>query len=419
MIDDQIVLMTKSKITRVGKRIREKLKNNEEVDEKDILDLQDYRISFQSDLKSIFKKISTESKRVRNDSIVTYRIKRIESILSKIQREPNMALGNMGDIAGCRIILYSENALLTLLERFESIFKVRRINNYLEQSKEDGYCGCHLYIESPLDENKLIEIQLRTVNSHRWASLVEIVDILYDTKIKEGEKNKDFQDFLYLMSKKEQLSIDEKYQIIEIDERHKIYQKLNEVFRQNNIQVRQNWILISELRYEYFIIEVDQEKKSTIMAFDSYEIAENKYFEMFESKKMSNFVLTYIVNPSFERVCIAYASYLLVNPNYLKDWSNFTLDVIDNDSLIKSQTNLEYYREYIKRNLEDQIELIKSEIAVYNSHRKNEVYYKPNDGLTEWLEELQERMNEIDIISKKHNNIQKPKNISFFKKIFG
>lgn len=56
MIDDQIVLMTKSKITRVGKRIREKLKNNEEVDEKDILDLQDYRISFQSDLKSIFKK---------------------------------------------------------------------------------------------------------------------------------------------------------------------------------------------------------------------------------------------------------------------------------------------------------------------------------------------------------------------------
>lgn len=419
MIDDQIVLITKTKISRVGKRIRKNLQNNEEVDEKDILDLQDYRISFQSDLKSIFKKISTESRRVRKDSIVTYRIKRIESILSKIQREPNMALGNMGDIAGCRIILYSENALLTLLERFETIFKVKKINNYLEQSKEDGYSGCHLYIESPQDKNKLIEIQLRTVNSHKWASLVEIVDILYDTKIKEGEKNKDFQDFLYLMSKKEKLSIDEKYQIIEIDTRNKIYPKLNEVFRQNNIQVRQNWILISELQYEYFIIEVDQEKKSKIMSFETYEIAEDRYFEMFETKRTSNFVLTYIVNPTFERVCIAYASYLLINPNYLKDWSNFTLDVIFNDSLNKTQTNLKYYEEYIKRNLKDQIDLIKSEIAVYNSHRKNEVYYKPNEGLSEWLDQLQERMNEIDIISKRHNDIKKSKYKEFFKKIFG
>lgn len=419
MIDDQIGLMTKSRITRVGRRIRKNLNNNEVVEEKDIQELQDYRISFQLDLKSIFKKISTESKRVRNDSIVTYRIKRIESILSKIKREPNMALGNMGDIAGCRIILYSENALLTLLDRFETIFKVRRINNYLEQSKEDGYCGCHLYIESPLDENKLIEIQLRTVNSHKWASLVEIVDILYDMKIKEGEKNKDFQDFLYLMSKKEQLSIDEKYQIIEIDERHKIYQRLNEVFLQNNIQVRQNWISLSRLKNEYFIIEVDQEKKSKILSFETYEIAENKYFEMFKNKTMSNFVLTYIVNPTFERICIAYASYLLVNPSYLKDWSNFMLDVIEDDSLIKSQTNLEYYRVYIKRNIEDQIKFIKSEIEVYNSHHHNEIYYKLDGGLAEWLEELQKRMSEIDIVSKKYNNIQKSKNVSLFKKIFG
>lgn len=419
MIDDQIVSMTKSKITRVGKKIRENLKNNKEVDENDIRDLQEYRISFQSDLKSIFKKISLESKKVRNDTIVTYRIKRIESILSKIQREPTMSLGNMGDIAGCRIILYSENALLILLDKFKSIFKVKGYKDYLEKSKEDGYCGYHLYIESPLDENKLIEIQLRTVNSHKWASLVEIVDILYDMKIKEGEKNEDFQDFLYLMSKKEELNIDEKYKIIKIDEGHKIYQKLNDVFLQNNIQVRQNWISLSRLKNEYFIIEVDKEKKSKILSFETYEIAENKYFEMFESKNMSNFVLTHIVNPTFERICIAYASYLLVNPSYLKDWSNFTLDVIEDDSLIKSQTNLEYYREYIKRNIEDQIKLIKSEIEVYNSHHQNEIYYKPDGGLAEWLGELQKRMSEIDIVSKKHNNIQKPKNISFFKKIFG
>lgn len=155
------------------------------------------------------------------------------------------------------------------------------------------------------------------------------------------------------------------------------------------------------------------------MSFETYEIAEDRYFEMFETKRTSNFVLTYIVNPTFERVCIAYASYLLINPNYLKDWSNFTLDVIFNDSLNKSQTNLKYYEEYIKRNLKDQIDLIKSEIAVYNSHRKNEVYYKPNEGLSEWLEQLQERMNEIDIISKRHNDIKKSKYKEFFKKIFG
>ena len=47
--------------------------------------------------------ISELSRKERKDSIISFRIKRIESIISKIGREPTMALGNMGDIAGCRI----------------------------------------------------------------------------------------------------------------------------------------------------------------------------------------------------------------------------------------------------------------------------------------------------------------------------
>lgn len=408
--------MTKSEVNRIGKSIRLNIQNGHEILEKDILNLQEYRTSFQKDLASVFNQISAISKKERSDSIVSFRIKRIESILSKIRREKTMALGNMGDIAGCRVLLYSDDALLGLVKKFNSLFNVKYFNDYLITSKNDGYRGYHLYIESPINANKLIEIQLRTVSAHKWASLVEIIDILYDVKIKEGEKNRDFQEFLLLMAKTDELTIQDKLKIVKIDEKHKIYYKLNEVFIQNYIQVRKDWIDLSRSTNNYFIIEVDSYKKSSLVSFESYSLAETKYFEMFGKKNKSHFVLTHIEKPNYKRVCIAYASYMLVNHDYLEDWSKFTLDIINDNKIAKTQSNLDFYTEYIKRNLTDQMDMIKSEISEFNKYSGSDIN---NDGLKEWLVELQDKMKQSDKISRKYSDINKPKHRSFFKKIFG
>lgn len=412
--------MTKSQVNKIGKKIRNNLNNGIEILNEDLLMLQEYRTSFQKDVASVFNEISLLSKRERSDSIVSFRIKRIESILSKISRQPTMALGNMGDIAGCRVLLYSDEALVGLVMKFKALFKVRYFNDYLDKAKEDGYRGYHLYIESPIDSTKLIEIQLRTVNAHKWASLVEIIDVLYNVKIKEGEVNVEFQEFLFLLSQKEELTIKDKLRIIEIDKNNQIYYKLNEVFIQNHLQVRKDWVNLSGLSNDYFIIEVDSEKKSNLIPFQSYNEAEIRYFKMFGDEKHSNFVLTHIEKPTYKRVCIAYASYMLVNHDYLEDWSKFTLDIISDNTFKKLQSDYDYYSEYIKRNLEDQFNLVQSEISAYNRFCEKE---EQNDRLNEWLEEIREKMVKFDKISRKHNDINKYNDInkqkkrSFFKRL--
>ncbi len=230
--------MTKSQVNKLGKEIRRKLRENISLPEDELLNLQAYRTSFKDDLAPVFHEISNLSRNERKDSIVSFRIKRIESILSKIKREPTMSLGNMGDIAGCRVILYSENALENLVASIKKKYAVKNFNDYTVTPKEDGYTGYHLYIESPINQDKLLEIQLRTMTTHKWASLVEIIDVILNLKLKEGQKNEQLQKFLKLLSvKKELLTLDQKKEIIDIDSKFSIYKLLNEVFLKNYISI--------------------------------------------------------------------------------------------------------------------------------------------------------------------------------------
>lgn len=386
--------MTKSQVNKLGKLIKKELENDS-IPDADILDkLQEYRTTFKDDLASIFKTISEIAKNARKDSITSFRIKRIESILSKIKREPTMALGNMGDIAGCRILVYNEDTLPKVINDLHSNFDVKYFNDYLRESKEDGYSGYHLYIISPIDPSKLIEIQVRTVNAHKWASMVEIIDILYNLKIKEGQKNEEFEKFLLLLSRKETLTIDEKKQLIKIDRNKDIHGRLNQVFIKNNIQLRKEWLDITRLQNNnYFIIEVNSNKESNIISYSSYENAEKEYFEKFKTNKNSHFVLTHIEKPNFNRICIAYASYVLIKHDYLNDWNHITSDLIDYSLKKKNIKDLEFYRAYTMDNLAEQLKLTQSELKQFRTYEEDG--HLDTENFDEWLEEIESRLKEL------------------------
>ncbi|TRX70359.1 hypothetical protein [Carboxylicivirga sp. M1479] len=325
--------MTKSQINKLGKELRKILKEDKRPTIELLDKLQKYRTSFKDDLSSMFEDLRVISKQSNKSNIISFRIKRIESILSKIKRQPTMSLGNMGDLAGCRILVYNESAIKNLVKLISIRFNVKHSNDYLKESKEDGYRGYHIYIESPMNASKLIEVQIRTVRSHKWASMVEIIDILYNLKIKEGEKHEDFEHVLLLLSRIDKLTIEEKKEVIELDEKYKIHSKFNEVFIKNHRNIRDEWFYHIGKNNNFFIIEVDSNKSSSISSYCSYENAESIYFEKFKQNEQSNFVLTHIEKPNFKRVCIAYASYVLINHDYLKDWYKIAKDVI-NHSLI-------------------------------------------------------------------------------------
>lgn len=385
--------MTKSQVNKLGRAIRRQLRENKPHSIELINSLQEYRTSFKDDLSQIFFQVSEIAKGARKDSIASFRIKRIESILSKIERQPTMSLGNMGDIAGCRILVYHENVLPKVIKELHQNFKVNAVNDYLEDSKEDGYRGYHLYIESPVNANKLIEIQVRTVNSHKWASMVEIIDIIYNLKIKEGQNHPDFEKFLFLFSKKENLAYSQIVELLKIDSKFDINKRLNEVFLKNHSRVRRDVSKANGGTNNYFIIEVDENKVSRISSFKSYEIAENQYFEKFKELSSSHFVLTVIEKPNFKRLCIAYASYVLIKHDYLEDWNHFIDVIIEKSKRERKFRRERDFRNYKRENLQEQLKILKTEvkeIRQYQKENSEDVY-----GYAEWSFELKQRINQV------------------------
>lgn len=180
--------MTNKEINKLGVRIG----NVKDITQEDLLQLQEYRKSFQEPLARVFSCILKEARKIDKKAIVTYRIKRIDTIIEKVKRfrnNPNgsMQLSRMWDIAGCRCILDTSdtNKLYELLQRIQLEYPDNvKINDYVLSPKESGYRSIHIYVQDEKTQ-KRIEIQLRNKNQHNWATLVEILDLLYEQTNKE------------------------------------------------------------------------------------------------------------------------------------------------------------------------------------------------------------------------------------------
>jgi len=165
----------------------------------------------------IFKKrLKGISKKMDSDALAVQRLKRLPSILSKLQRkyngnEPTMKLSQMQDIAGCRAVM-SNVELAKKLHRegyIKGDLKHKKVNekDYITNPKEDGYRSIHLIYRYKSDkEGKkeynglLIEIQIRSKLQHIWATAIETVDLFTRQAIKSNEGQKEWMDFFKLVS---------------------------------------------------------------------------------------------------------------------------------------------------------------------------------------------------------------------------
>lgn len=99
---------------------------------------------------------------------VSQRLKRIPTILDKLQREPTMQLANMQDIGGCRAVLENIREIRAVQKRLRP--KTLRLYDYIETPRESGYRGVHVIV---VYDGRLTEVQLRTGLMHQWAYTVE------------------------------------------------------------------------------------------------------------------------------------------------------------------------------------------------------------------------------------------------------
>ncbi|QJC22381.1 RelA/SpoT domain-containing protein [Arcanobacterium buesumense] len=122
-------------------------------------------------------------------AVATFRMKRVKSIVNKIQRpNSNFELSTLDDVGGCRLIVSTiddvEIAKKFLTDHLTSIH-ILRMKDYINEPKESGYRSCHILTQQEIDGVKYrIEIQIRTKLQHYWATAIEVVDELYGESIK-------------------------------------------------------------------------------------------------------------------------------------------------------------------------------------------------------------------------------------------
>ncbi|MFM7390005.1 MAG: RelA/SpoT domain-containing protein [Vampirovibrionales bacterium] len=157
-----------------------------------------------------------------DDYIVASRMKRFPSIQYKLKRFPNMGLDTMQDLAGVRVILPNLLAVEEFVKRFpgkRSSIKIKKEFDYILNPKDDGYRSYHLVLDVPRQtlENQpttTVELQVRTVNQHAWATAVEVAGLTEGKKFKEGQWTKRWAEFFKLAGMA--LAYDEIFKIFEV-----------------------------------------------------------------------------------------------------------------------------------------------------------------------------------------------------------
>lgn len=275
----------------------------------------------------------------RNDVLVAERLKRMESIVVKLQREEKMQLYRMQDLGGCRMVLPTLQEVYTYSERFQKSrirHELIKINDYIQNPKETGYRSLHyiyrfksdtpdkeIYNRYPM----LIELQFRTHLQHIWATALETIGLFTSQALKAGQGNKEILRFFAIVSSlfaiQEECPIvpwtvaDEKELISEIEVLNNQYHILD-MLKAIRVVIIHDSDTIPDKK-GYFILQLDYQKHTLRRKFfkPSELEAANKQYDALEAAN---------VGKPLDIVLVRAASYSTVRdayPNYFLDIGEF------------------------------------------------------------------------------------------------
>jgi putative GTP pyrophosphokinase len=128
---------------------------------------------------------------------VTQRLKKLQTMIGKLFREPGMKLGRMEDIGGVRAVLPSQDACYRVAKQIRRNWTITRFRDYVAEPKPDGYRALHLINRN---RGRLVEVQLRTPFQDSWANLVEEFSRVAAPGLKFGGGPEELREYLVLLS---------------------------------------------------------------------------------------------------------------------------------------------------------------------------------------------------------------------------
>lgn len=402
-------IMTKGEIDRLGLKIGA----STEVSPEALNKLQEFRQTFQEPISNVFNFVLDAARKVDKQCIVTYRIKRIDTIVEKLHRfykNPNgkMNLSRMWDIAGCRCIFNTtdEERLYKLLKKIQKEYgKDCKVNDYVIEPKDSGYRSIHIYVKDHQTQ-KPIEIQIRNKEQHNWATLVEIVDLLYGTKNKERGAVSRLGRFLYLYSKAEDLTKEEFAEMIKIERRAKVFETMSNVLTRNYLHIRRQW-LKQKTRGNYFVITANK-RGSEIVSYQTFKEAETAYYEKYLANSDSNIVLTHLRMPEFSQISMAYSNYMLAMHAFFDDYrvmvSRKIIQCIKDGHYFKFFKYFNIYTSNVRCHFENMTQEVQSINECKNDsfisrNQINKWVGEINTRLSLWVRETREFLRMIGLVS--------------------
>lgn len=288
-------------------------------------------------------------RRVRDyyPAIVARRLKRLPTILDKLQRFPNMALHRMQDIGGIRVILKNVKDVYSLYNDATRSSRFRHQlllppDDYIERPKDDGYRGIHQVVkyhstDHPELEGLQIEIQFRTQLQHNWATAVETYGILAKDPYKSWEQESERKRFFQLVStafaklEKQNLHPDfsaiSNKQLIEeiknLDNTYAIIKKFETtIIASNKIQTA------NKGDSDYQLIKLDFDKETiSVFTFTEGQLSEaGDLYRDIEAKNDPHIDAVLISVGELKKIRRAYPNYFLNGKEFVKDYKKI-LDI--------------------------------------------------------------------------------------------
>lgn len=319
--------------------------------------INNWRTSHNFPLNTFQMRLRKVAKTINSESLVAQRIKRLASIRLKLERYPDMKMSQIQDIGGCRAIMkdVTEVDQLVNIYKHESRgikHKLAKEQDYILRPKPSGYRGIHLIYKYRSDkvqayDDMRIEIQIRTLMQHAWATTVETVGTFIQQSLKSSQGEDDWLRFFIVMSSA--MAILEGKPIVpgtsqDFDE---LTEEIRYLAEKLDVEghlttFRQSIEVIGEKRIpnaHYYLLELNPyERKVTIKPYShtQLDIASSDYLTLERRIYDDNRDAVLVSADSIESLKLAFPNYYLDTEYFL----TLLRDIVNNGSVASRQLSL-------------------------------------------------------------------------------
>lgn len=324
---------SRSRIIKAGKIIRKPDSTQEQIDEATKV-IDNWRAAHAFPLHVIY--IHLRGMASGKNIVVAERLKRLDSIIGKLKREPTMSLWMMQDLGGCRFIVPVLDDVYSYAEEYDlsrkrHIFKEKY--DYIAHPKPSGYRSLHMVYEYHSDKantynkNMLIEIQYRTHLQHVWATALETMGLFTKQALKAGQGDEYIKRFFVLVSSLFALhegcpvvpgTVADEAELIseieQINDKHHVLETLNAI----RIAVQHEDDVARDKKGYYLLILNYNTHRLRIRTYlpSQFDEAETTYSQIEKNRHESNIDAVLVRAKSFRELKAAY-------PNYFTDIGEF------------------------------------------------------------------------------------------------